>query len=151
MRLVSGYAANTNVNPGIPLRTDMGLHDQTGGSTWLPGLLTNLYPTRIDAAAIQAGIDRATYQLQNAASVAVSDAPGQLKVTVTNETGHKLPTGYPEGRRIWVNVKFYDEAMNLVGESGAYNPTNGVLTRDSQAKIYEVHPRQEFQGREEHR
>ena len=140
MRSVSGYAANTNVNPGIPLRTDMGLHDQTGGSTWLPGLLTNLYPTRIDAAAIQAGIDRATYQLQNAASVAVSDAPGQLKVTVTNETGHKLPTGYPEGRRIWVNVKFYDEAMNLVGESGAYNPTNGVLTRDAQAKIYEVHP-----------
>ena len=44
MRSVSGYAANTNINPGIPLRTDMGLHDLTGGSTWLPGLLTNLYP-----------------------------------------------------------------------------------------------------------
>jgi len=140
MRSVSGYAANTNINAGIPLRTDMGLHDQTGGSTWLPGLLTNLYPSRIDSAAIQAGISRAAYQLQNAASVAVSDAPGQLKVTITNETGHKLPTGYPEGRRIWVNVKFYDEAMNLVGESGAYNPTNGVLSRDAAAKIYEVHP-----------
>ena len=38
------------------------------------------------------------------------------------------------------NVKFFDEAMNLLGESGAYNPTNGVLTRDAEARIYEVHP-----------
>lgn len=140
MRSTSGYIANTNINSGIPLRTDMGLHDQTGGSTWLSGLLTNLYPTEVDGAAIQAGIARATYQLQNAASLAVGDEPGTLRVTVTNECGHKLPTGYPEGRRIWVNVRFYDEAMNLLGESGAYNPTNGVLTRDAEAKIYEVHP-----------
>jgi hypothetical protein len=63
-----------------------------------------------------------------------------VKVTVTNECGHKLPTGYPEGRRVWLNVKFYNDANALLGESGAYNPTNGVLTRDGQAKIYEVHP-----------
>ena len=70
----------------------------------------------------------------------VADAATQLKVTVTNECGHKLPTGYPEGRRVWLNVKFYDEAMNPLGESGAYDPTNGVLTRDADAKIYEIHP-----------
>jgi hypothetical protein len=63
-----------------------------------------------------------------------------LKVTVTNECGHKLPTGYPEGRRVWINVKFYNAAGQLLAESGAYNPTNGVLTRDTEAKIYEVHP-----------
>ncbi len=89
---------------------------------------------------MQAGIARSVQLLTNAASLAVGDANGQLKVTVTNECGHKLPTGYPEGRRVWLNVKFYDEAMNLLGESGAYNPTNGVLTRDAEAKIYEVHP-----------
>jgi hypothetical protein len=140
MRSVSGYAANTNINPGIPLRTDMGLHDQTGGSTWLPGLLTNLYPGEVSVAAMQASIARSVQLLTNAASLAVADASSQLKVTVTNECGHKLPTGYPEGRRAWVNVKFFDEAVNLLGESGAYNPTNGVLTRDTEAKIYEVHP-----------
>jgi hypothetical protein len=103
-------------------------------------LLTNLFPTEVNSEAIQAGIARATQLLTNAASLAVADAGNALKVTVTNECGHKLPTGYPEGRRVWLNVKFYDEAMNLVGESGAYNATNGVLTRDPEAKIYEVHP-----------
>jgi hypothetical protein len=140
LRSTSGYVCNTNINPGVPLRTDMGLHDMTGGSTWLPGLLTNLYPTEVNAAAIQAGINRATQLLTNAATLAVGDATNLLKVIVTNECGHKLPTGYPEGRRVWVNVKFYDDANSLLGESGAYNPTNGVLTRDAEAKIYEVHP-----------
>ena len=86
------------------------------------------------------GIARATYMLTNAATLAASDADGQLIVAVTNECGHKLPTGYPEGRRIWINVKFYDQANTLLYESCAYNPTNGVLTRDPEAKVYEVHP-----------
>lgn len=140
LRTSSGYVCNTNLNPGVPLRTDMGLHDMTGGSTWLPGLLTNLYPSEVNAAAIQAGISRATQILTNAATLAVGDSNGLVKVTVTNECGHKLPTGYPEGRRVWVNVKFYNEANALLGESGAYNETNGVLTRDAAVKIYEVHP-----------
>lgn len=140
MRDVAGYGCNTNLNAGVPYRTDVPLHDMTGGSTWLPGLLTNLYPSEVNAAAIQAGINRATQLLTNAATLAAADANGQLKVTVTNECGHKLPTGYPEGRRVWVNVKFYNEAAQLLGESGAYNPTNGVLTHDAEVKIYEVHP-----------
>jgi hypothetical protein len=140
MRAVAGFGANTNVNAGAPWRNDLPLHDLTGGSTWLPGLLTNLFPADVNASAIQAGIARAQQLLTNAATLAVADASGQLKVTVTNECGHKLPTGYPEGRRVWLNVKFYDDAMNLIGESGAYNPINGVLTHDAAAKIYEVHP-----------
>ena len=140
MRDVSGYGADPTNNPTTPLRADIPLHDMTGGSTWIPGLLTNLYPDEVNASAIQSGIGRATYLLQNAANLGVADVAGHLRVTVTNQCGHKLPTGYPEGRRIWVNVKFYDRSMNLLGESGAYNPTNGVLTRDSEAKIYEVHP-----------
>jgi hypothetical protein len=140
MRDVTGFAANPTNNPSTPLRQDLPLHDLTGGSTWLPGLLTNLYPGEVNAPAIQAGIARATYLLQSAANIGLADAGGQLKVTVTNETGHKLPTGYPEGRRIWINVRFYDDGLNLLAESGAYNATNGVLTRDAAAKIYETHP-----------
>lgn len=140
MRDVAGYGCNTNTNPGVPLRPDLPLHDMTGGSTWVLGLLTNLFPSEVNVAAIQAGIARATRLLTNAASLALADAPDQLHVIVTNECGHKLPTGYPEGRRVWLNVKFFDEAMNLLGESGTYNPSTGVLTRDADAKIYEVHP-----------
>jgi hypothetical protein len=138
MRDVLGQGSNPTNNP--PIRTDLPLHDLTGGSTWLPSLLPMLYSNEVNAAAIQAGIARANYLLTNAASLAVAAAAGQLRVTVTNECGHKLPTGYPEGRRVWLNVKFFDGAMNLLGESGAYNSTNGVLTRDAQAKIYEIHP-----------
>jgi len=140
MQSTSGYVCNTNVNPGVPLRTDMGLHDQTGGSTWVPALLTNLFPGEVSAAAIEAGIGRATFMLENAASLAVGDASDQLKVTVTNECGHKLPTGYPEGRRIWINVRFYGEGTNVLGESCAYDSNTGILTHDAEAKIYEVHP-----------
>lgn len=140
MRDVAGYGADPNTNPGVPLRANLPLHDMTGGSTWLPGLLTNLFPNDVSATAIQGGIARATQLLTNAASLAFADAGNELKITVTNECGHKLPTGYPEGRRVWLNVKFYDEAMNLLGESGAYDPATGVLTRDAGAKIYEVHP-----------
>lgn len=141
MRTTTGYVANPNVNPDILERTNnMGLHDMTGGSTWMPAMLTNLFPGEVSQPAIQAGIERATYLLQNAASLAVADVGAQLKVTVTNECGHKLPTGYPEGRRVWLNVQFYDDAGNPVGEeSGAYNTNTGVLTREG-AKIYEVHP-----------
>ncbi len=140
MPYASGYVADTNTNPGIALRTDLGVHDLTGGTTWIISLFTNLYPGQINPAAVQASIGRALRMLTNAATLAVTDQNGKLKVTVTNECGHKLPTGYPEGRRIWLNVKFYDEATNLLAESGAYDFNTGVLTRDPQAKVYEVHP-----------
>jgi hypothetical protein len=140
MRDVAGYGANTNLNAGVPYRTDMPLHDMTGGSTWIPAMLTNLYPGEVNAAAVQAGIERSVYLLQNAATMAVGDADGKVKVTVTNECGHKLPTGYPEGRRIWLNVQFFNQAGQLLGESGAYDANTGILTRDAEARIYEVHP-----------
>jgi len=116
------------------------LHDMTGGSTWLPGLLGTLYPGEVNETALQAGIDRARYMLQNAAELDVVQEGGQLKVTITNNTGHKLPTGYPEGRRMWINVQFYDSGMTLISESAAYDPTTGVLGHDAEAKIYHIEP-----------
>lgn len=135
MRDVTGQGCN--LSP--PVRTDLPLHDMTGGSTWLPGLLSTLYPGQVDETAIQSGILRARYMLQNAAELEAVEEEGQVKVTVTNNTGHKLPTGYPEGRRMWINVQFHN-GETLVGESAAYDPATGVLTHDAQAKIYEVKP-----------
>jgi hypothetical protein len=99
-----------------------------------------MYPNDVDPAAVQAGTERARYMLQNAADLDVAVENSVLKVTVTNNTGHKLPTGYPEGRRMWINVRFYDGDMNLVSESGAYNPDTGILAHDPDVKIYEVKP-----------
>jgi hypothetical protein len=140
MRDVSGRGCDPASNPTAPVRADLPLHDMTGGSTWLPGVMTNLFPAEIDAAAVAAGVERATYMLANAATMGAAEEAGKLKVTVTNQTGHKLPTGYPEGRRMWLNVKFYDAATNLMGESGAYDADTGILTHNPEAKVYEVKP-----------
>ncbi|MHC4500076.1 MAG: multiheme c-type cytochrome, partial [Planctomycetota bacterium] len=137
MRDVTGQACNFGTPP---VRDDLPLHDMTGGSTWLPALLSTLYPNDVDPCAIQAGITRAVYMLENAADVNAVAEGSMLKVTITNNTGHKLPTGYPEGRRMWINVKFYDSSTSLISESGAYDVNTGVLSHDPEVKIYEVKP-----------
>jgi hypothetical protein len=137
MRDVTGQGCNYG-DP--PVRDDLPLHDITGGSTWFPSLLPMLYPGEVDEAALQAGIERARYMLQNAAELEAAQEEAQLRVTVTNNTGHKLPTGYPEGRRMWINVKFYDADMQLLAESAAYNADTGVLDHDGDAVVYETKP-----------
>jgi len=137
MRDVTGQGCNFG-NP--PTRDDLPLHDMTGGSTWYPSLLPTLFPDDVDPVAIQAGIARARYMLQNAADLTAAQEGAQLKVTVTNNTGHKLPSGYPEGRRIWLNIKFYDDSLTLIAESAAYDAETGVLTTTGDAKVYEIKP-----------
>ena len=46
---------------------------------------------------------------------------------ITNLTGHKLPTGYPEGRRMWVNVQYLDAEGAVIDEIGAYGETQDTL------------------------
>ena len=141
MRDVNGAGANI---AGTPVRPDLPLHDQTGGNHFLPDILPGFWPTEVDVTQLQAGKARAVSMLQKAVTMtlaggAVGPNP-TVTVTITNETGHKLPSGYPEGRRIWLNVKAYDDGANLVYESGAYDPGTAVLTRDEDVKIYEIHP-----------
>jgi PKD repeat protein len=75
-------------------------------------------------------------------NIAVDEpVPGEgyaATVRVYNETGHKLPSGYPEGRRIWLNIKAYDASGILVREYGYYDPNNDTLAHNT--KIYEIKP-----------
>ncbi len=151
LRAVTGYGAN---KAGIPLRTDLPLHDMTGGNYWAPDAI--LYQnaqntlrlggglTALQIEAINAGKLRAQQQLNLAASLSVS--ANTLKVT--NLTGHKLISGYPEGRRMWLNLKWYDSANNLLREDGKYEvvaSVNGTPVKsivnlaDPDTKIYEAH------------
>ncbi len=139
MRDISGKGA-----VGGPVRNDLGLHDLTGGNHFVPDILPSYFPGEVDPARLNAGKQRAISMLQLAATMALT--PGQVgarrsvTVTITNETGHKLPSGYPEGRRTWINLKAYDIDNNLVYESGAYNAATGVLTKDDDIKIYQIKP-----------
>ncbi len=129
---------------GSPNRSDLPAHDLTGGNYFVADILPDFFPSEVDAGRLAAGKQRAIGMLQKAAGLTLT--PGQVglnpsvTVRVTNETGHKLPTGYPEGRRMWINVSAYDAQAAKVYESGAYDTGTGVLTHDPDARIYEIHP-----------
>ncbi len=59
----------------------------------------------------------------------VPGAPGtyELKVRVINRSGHRIPSGYPDGRRFWLAVQARDGAGNPVYESGVYDAANAEL------------------------
>jgi hypothetical protein len=150
-------------NKTVPTRPDLPKHDQTGGNYWVWPLIKyqdqqgtlrlggGLTPTQI--AAIDAGQIRAQDQLRMAASLEVDSINDTVKIT--NLTGHKLITGYPEGRRMWLNIKWYDGTGAFISEDGEYgpigatvpNPAGGpdvqvesILDLDgTNTKIYEAH------------
>jgi hypothetical protein len=62
--------------------------------------------------------------------VPVADAATEVALRIVNNTGHKLISGFPEGRRLWLNVKFYDSAGGLVEEVNPYQPL--VVATDAQ-------------------
>ena len=134
LRDVTGKGAN---KPGVATRNDLPLHDMTGGNTWVPDLIPVFWPGETDATALAAGKQRAAYMLQNAATLEVTGDIPDISVKVTNETGHKLPSGYPEGRRIWLNVKAFDGNNQLLEEFGGYDYNTGILNTES-TKVYEV-------------
>ncbi|WP_420643755.1 hypothetical protein [Candidatus Leptofilum sp.] len=128
-----------------PVRNDLPLHDLTGANNWVPTIIPqhpvfsatfNSNPDRL--AALNAGVDRATAMLQNAAELDISLTGTQLVVTVTNNSGHKLPTGYIEGRRMWLQVEAYDADGALIYSSGTYDAATGHLTEDSDLQLYEA-------------
>ncbi len=135
MRDVTGKGAD-----GGPTRTDIGLHDFMGGNTFVPDIINTFFPDEVDVAQLQAAGERALTMLGLAATLDLTPTDYGVDVRVVNETGHKLPSGYPEGRRIWLNVQAYDELGAKIFESGAYDFGTAELLHDEQEKIYEVHP-----------
>jgi hypothetical protein len=104
----------------------------------------DFYPDVVDnmTAQVQENISK---MLNCAADLQVtlddSQSPGlnKLKVRVVNQTGHKLPTGYPEGRRMWLTVQYFDctDYTNAMQTLGGYDNSSAVLDKDS-TKVYEM-------------
>jgi hypothetical protein len=124
-------------------RTDMPQHSFAGANTWVVQAIRNqLGAEEADAIGLtQDRIDDATARtvtmLQNASDMTVSQVGNQVKVRVTNESGHKLPSGYPEGRRMWLNVRFTNAAGQVVAERGAYDNVTATLSAND-TKVYQA-------------
>ncbi|MHC4945876.1 MAG: hypothetical protein ACYTG7_22920, partial [Planctomycetota bacterium] len=141
-----------------PVRKDLPVHDMTGGNYWTPDAIQYLDGqgklrlggglTTLQENALEAGKVRAKNNLLNAASLEVDgDA-----LKVINLTGHKLISGFPEGRRMWLNIQWYDSLGSLIREDGAYGSMTVTLDGnplqvdtildlyDPNTKIYEAQP-----------
>lgn len=127
----------------------MPVHEFVGGGSWTLRLLRGLYGGAAGLDRIEAFDRTIAWTLdmlqQRSADVAVTLQPWpgagnplQATVRVTNRAGHKLPTGYGEGRRMWLHVEMRDATNTLRFESGAWNPADGALASDPQLKVYEV-------------
>lgn len=127
---------------GGQVRSDLKLHEFNGANTWVLEAVRSLYPdieTGLDAAGVAAAKERTLAMLRAASDMELTQIGHQLQVRIINQTGHKLPTGYPEGRRMWINVRFLDDASELVTEHGAYDSDSATLDIAT-TKVYEGKP-----------
>jgi hypothetical protein len=154
----AGRPANGRFAP--PVRADLPKHDLTGGNYWMPEAMQWLDArgrlkfgglTAEEVAGMNDGAARARSNLEAAASLSVHGNT----VKVVNLTGHKLISGYPEGRRMWLDIQWFNANGDLIREDGAYGDVqlqmdldgdginDSVRTlldlHDPNTRIYEVH------------
>ena len=151
MATSTGKAANKN---SAPIRSDLRVHDLAGGNVWMTQILASIdqttsnpardaynynllngsrYPgAQIDVEGLQGlgpalsdGSERAEKNLERAATLIPI---GDHRIRIINNTGHKLISGFPEGRRMWLHLRFYDNAGNLLDEINPYEPL--IINRD---------------------
>jgi hypothetical protein len=131
---------------GPPRNDNLRVHEFAGGNTWIPAILKGEYP---NLAASEVAFDNTiawanrmlTQQSALVDTTATLGSGGTVltaNVKVTNLSGHKLPTGYAEGRRMWIEVEVRDGANAVVWSNGAFDPGTGALAIDAQTKIYEI-------------
>ncbi len=157
---VAGESSNRIHNKPL-MRKDLASHDLTGGNFWVPKAIQyldtagpgatsklqlggGLKPGQI--VALNDGVARVKTTLSRAGALSVSG--NTLKVV--NLTGHKLISGYPEGRRMWLNMKWYNASGTLLREDGKYGPLNVTINgsprtvntildlKGTNTRIYEV-------------
>jgi len=148
MQRITGYAADQGFDAVYRDCQNTGClpeHVFVGGNTWVPILLQDpdwRLSAELEGAYLEQTVLRAEDMLQKAAQLTIDlfdyGTHRSAVVRATNLTGHKLPTGYPEGRRMWINLKAYNEKDQVIYESGAYNPSTGVLDEDEKIKVYET-------------
>ena len=129
---------NGTANTNWPLRSPFYSHDMLGANTWLLnvlesyrnelGLANSVSPGAFTAKEQQTRAflqTAATLQLQN-----VSRNSNQLafSVEVTNNGGHKFPTGFP-ARRAWLATRVTDNNGAVIFENGVADE-NGWLPQD---------------------
>ena len=104
-----------------PVRPDRSNHGFFGVNTFLLDAIDFLYPELGFASQLANGKAASENLLRRAARLELVDVPAlvargepfEVRLRVVNEGGHKLPTGYPEGRRMFLQVHTSTDAPVL--------------------------------------
>ncbi|MCX7992050.1 MAG: cytochrome c family protein [Fimbriimonadales bacterium] len=156
MRNAPNRPSREHPKSGVPT------HDLTGGNIWVPWLLASAVRGSPNYDAVNArllgqgpnvltldlrqglglnpsallnAVERAKNMLRAAASIQhleYDPQTGALRFRVQNQTGHKLISGFPEGRRMFLNIKVY-RGGTLIHEVNPYDYNVGTLKGLSQA------------------
>ncbi len=138
----TGYAC-TDFNPV----RHMGVHTFQGANAWMTSVLGGLYGESLGRSeAYDLSANLALDMLQNQSASMTVTAPSRVssgtdvtvRVRVVNLTGHKLPTGYPEGRRMWIHLVVNDAFRQTIFESGRYEFGTAQLVDDPWLRKYET-------------
>lgn len=137
------------------LQSGVPTHDLTGGNVWVSLVLASTVPgspiydpinarllnqpdvltldlsqgVGIDAGLLAEGAARAQQTLSRAADIEEFEydaSTGALSFEIHNNTAHKLLTGYPEGRRMFVNIRAFRDGK-LIYEVNPYDEQIGTL------------------------
>lgn len=116
------------VSDSTGTREDRSSHALAGGNAFLLDAIGFLEPGLGLSSQLARGRARIVAMLESAAKldVVAPEKVGrgetlELEITVTNLSGHKLPTGYPDGRRVFLSVS--SEALDLA--RGHYDVMSG--------------------------
>jgi len=120
---------------------------------------------KVNGAKVNAGAVRARDQLRLAATLknfSYQAATGALTFRIQNNTAHKLISGFPEGRRMFIHIEAYANgalryeanpydmaAGTLKGLSPTYSPHSPSLAPYQyyvDELVYEIHPKSDLTG-----
>ena len=132
-------------------RPGLARHEFLGGNFFMLRML-NRYRADLGTVALPHELEEAAARTvrhlrSDAASVRVvasRASAGALvaEVSVSNRTGHKLPTAYPS-RRAWLHVRVRDGRGTVVFESGALRADGSIVGHDGDADALGLEPHHE--------
>ena len=106
-----GTSCNPNFDP--PVLPDVPRHSFAGANSWVLRAVRSRFDdadTGLTRQSVDDAVARTQAMLAAAAILEAVVDSGDLRVRITNMMGRKLPTGYGEGRRVWLDVRLFDAA-----------------------------------------
>ncbi len=136
----------TTTPSSAPSRTPFGQHEMVGSNEYLLELLKKYSETlgiasstttagfetkQAETRAILATASTLTIGATNISTTTLADDTLNIPVSITNHTGHKLPTSYPS-RRLWLHTKVTDTSSDtVIFESGAADASGRIAKDDN--------------------